>query len=131
MAFFKLPPPPVGEAMPSAAWSDWFYKLQQYITSSTGSNTDYYDLKNRPPIPYLSDDGGGQGDDGPPGPPGNNGPAGANGATGSQGPIGPAIFMMGEDGNDGEPGPPGATGASGGGGGSVGPSIYAFAAAHG
>lgn len=127
MALFKLPPPPVSEVMPSPAWSDWFYKLQQYVTSSTGSNTDYYDLKNRPPIPYLSD--GGDGDEGPPGPAGARG---IDGITGNQGPMGPAIFMIGEDGNDGEPGPPGLTGATGSsGGGSIGPSIYAFAAAHG
>ncbi len=130
MAIFKLPPPPVGETMPSPAWSDWFYKLQQFILSSTGSNTDYYDLKNRPPIPVSLEDGsGGEGQDGPPG---HAGARGIDGIPGSQGPMGPAIFMIGDDGADGEPGPPGPIGAtSSGGGGSVGPSIYAFAAAHG
>lgn len=95
MAIFKLPPPPVGETMPSPAWSDWFYKLQQFILSSTGSNTNYYDLKNRPPIPYMLEEG-----------------------SSGEGEVGP-------------PGPPGPQGIPGSGGGAVGPSIYAFAAAHG
>ena len=36
---FRLPPPPVNENMNSPAWSDWFYKLQNYVQNNTGSQS--------------------------------------------------------------------------------------------
>ena len=92
---FALPPPPVNEIMPSPAWSDWFYKLQQYIKANTGTNADYYSLTNRPPIPAMSSETIGMGE-------------------------GESDFMF----------PPGGTITSSSTS-SIGPFIYAFAAAHG